>query len=486
MPASTITTIATTAAGQLQGRIVAGGENGRQVVHFGGVPYGAATRFDAPQSALAWTGLRDATNPGAAPSQRSDGLDLVPDMTPTTTTEDCLTSEIWTTSVTEQRPVLVWIPGGSFRIGGAGLATYDGRHLAADGDVVVVGLNYRLGLFGFLCSPNIPSNLGLRDVSFGLAWIRANIAQFGGDPNRITLMGESAGAGVILHLLTIPQLQCNGAIVLSGSPTTTQQPATAELVTAKVCEIAGVATADELVGRSVDDLLDIQARAVVALAASVGMMPFHPWVDGDVVSSAPLQAMASGTLARVPLVVCTTRDEMELFRDVVPRLPRDYALKMLTAKGLVLGLTPAGVDNGLTACHDDLVAAIADVDLQLPALMLAEHHLQRDLPVWRATFMWQSQNHRACHALDLPFHFGTLNVADWRTFAAAQQPSADRLSRRLRAAWAAFAHTGIPSCEPIGAWPQFDDKSAVVELGRDVRVIPDPAGERLNSWRMGL
>ena len=481
-----ITSIARTSAGEVQGRIVTGGENGRQIVHFGGVPYGSAPRFGVPQPTVGWTGIRDATEPGAAPPQRSDGLDLVPDMTPVSTTEDCLTVEIWTTSVTDQRPVLVWIPGGSFRIGGAGLATYDGRHLAADGDVVVVGLNYRLGLFGFLCSPHIPSNLGLRDLSFGLAWIRENIAQFGGDPNRITLMGESAGGGAILHLLTDEKLNCSGAIVLSGSPTTTQQPATAALVTAKVCEIAGVTTTEELAQRSVDDLLDIQDRAVVALASSVGMMPFHPWVDGDVVSSAPLQAMAAGTLARVPLVVCTTSDEMELFRDVVPRLPRDYALKMLTAKGLVLGLSADGVDNGLSACNDDLVAAIADIDLQLPALILAEHHVRHDLPVWRATFTWQSQIHRACHALDLPFHFGTLDVAEWRTFAAAHQPSADRLSRRLRAAWTAFAHTGIPSCEPIGEWPRFDGQFAVVELGRDVRVVPDPAGERLNSWRIRL
>lgn len=157
-------TVRVTAEGELRGVTVAGGEHGRSVHFFGGVPYASAQRFGEPRHALAWDGVLEATTPGAAPLQRSDGLDLVPDMTPTETTEQCLTAEIWTPAEAVGRPVIVWIPGGSFRIGGAGLATYDGRHLAADGDVVVVGLNYRLGLFGFLAIPGAATNVGLRDV----------------------------------------------------------------------------------------------------------------------------------------------------------------------------------------------------------------------------------------------------------------------------------------------------------------------------------
>ena len=473
-----------TAAGDVVGTVVVGGAQEREIYHFGGVPYATASRFGLPLAPTPWATARDATRSGAAPPQRSEGLDLVPGMTPHATSEDCLTAEVFTPDTAGRRPVLIWIPGGSFRVGGAGLPTYDGRHLCADGDIVVVGLNYRIGLLGFLSAPGVPTNLGLRDLLAGMAWVRANIAQFGGDPEQVTVMGESAGAGAIMHLLTDPDFNCWGAIVLSGSPTTTPAAITAAQVGQRVLELAAAVSVDALVEMTVDELLDVQDKAVADLAMSVGMMPFHPWVDGDVVALSPLEAIAQGALAPVPMVVCTTANEMELFRSAVPQLPRDYALGMLTGKGRALGLDAEGVNHGLTACGDDLVLAIADIDLQLPALMIAEHHRHRDIAVWRATFTWESAEHRACHAVDLPFHFGTLDVAEWRAFAAAvDNPAADRLSLRLRRAWAAFATTGRPSCEPLGDWPQWDGGETVIELGHEVRVVDDPAAQRLRSWR---
>jgi para-nitrobenzyl esterase len=477
-------TTASTTAGPILGNVVAVGES--HVHFFGGVPYASSARFGRPGAVVPWTETRDATRAGAAPPQRIEGLDLVPGMAPDATTEDCLTAEIWTPDTSGSRAVLVWIPGGSFRVGGAGLATYDGRRLAADGDVVVVGLNYRLGLLGFLNAPGVPSNLGLRDLWAGLAWVRANVASFGGDPTRITVMGESAGAGAIMHLLTDPGFAVEGAIVFSGSPTMTQTPATASLVAKKVLELAAVESASDLVTWSVDDLLDLQANAVAELALSVGMMPFHPWVDGEVIPQSPLAAIANDALAAVPLVIGTTANEMELFRSMVPVLPASIACQVLAPKGVLLGLSAEGVARGFAACGDDLVSAIADIDLQLPALLLAEHHVRRGLPVWRATFTWSSANHGACHAVDLPFHFGTIDVADWRAFAAADGDAAhnaDRLSARMRAAWAAFATTGAPSCEPVGAWPPFDGGATTVELGRDVAVVDDAAVARLSTWR---
>lgn len=468
--------------GTLAGVEVTGGLDQRPVHWFGSVPYASAGRFRLPEPVRPWAGVRDATVASAAPPQRPDGLDLVPGMTPDATSEDCLTAEVWTPDPDGSAPVLVWIPGGSYRVGGAGLPTYDGRHLAADGDLVVVGLNYRLGLLGFLHADGVPSNLGLRDLRAALDWIRAEVGAFGGDPRRITLMGESAGAGCILHLLTDPHLDVAGAIVLSGSPTMTQSAATAATVAATVLDLGGVANAAGLGDRTTDDLLDVQSQAVAALARSVGMMPFHPWVDGEIVPSAPLVAMAEGTMAPVPLVVCTTAQEMELFRDSVPQLPAEYAHKMLGPKAAQMGIGPDGVQAGYAACGEDLVSAVADVDLCLPALRLADHHRARNVPVWRVSFDWQSAAHRACHAVDLPFHFGTLDVAGWRDFAAAHDPAADRLSARIRQAWASFAHTGTPACDPVGQWPGYDGSARLVVLDREVTVHDDAAWERLGSW----
>ena len=472
------------------------------VFYFGDVPYAQARRFGLPDRVEPWSATRDCTRPGPLPPQRTEGLELVPGMTVGETDEQCLTAEVWTPSTSGTRPILVWIPGGSFRVGGAALATYDGRRLAADGDMVVVGLNYRLGLLGFLNAPGVPSNLGLRDVLAALDWIRANAEAFGGDPQRIVLLGESAGAGAIYHLLTRPDLAAAGAIVFSGSPTMTQTSATAAHVAETVLRLAGVASAAGLAETSVETLLDIQAIAVNDLARTVGMMPFHPWVDGDVVPSSPLAAAAADRLTAIPLVIATTADEMELFRPMVPVLPRPHAVSLLGVKAAALGIDAAGVERGLGACDDDLVTAIADIDLQLPALLIAESHARRGLPVWRASFTWQSAAYRACHALDLPFHFGTFDVDEWSAFAAltsafaaltvddgseregvSRRQVAEKLSGQMRASWGAFARTGVPACEPIGDWPAFDGGSSVVELGEVVGVVRDAGFGRLRSWR---
>lgn len=480
--------VVTTTAGPVAGRAVsapAEAGSSRDLWYFGGVPYARAERFGAPMPPLPWHDVRDARTPGAAPPQRADGPAVVPGMTPDRIDEDCLTAEIWSPGPGGRRPVLVWVPGGSFRIGGASLPTYDGRRLAAEGDVVVIGLNYRLGALGFLAADGVPSNLGLRDLLAALDWIRANAASFGGDGDRITLMGESAGAGAILHLLTRPDLPCRGAIVLSGSPTMTLTERKARAVAERFLALAGVPSAAALAGADVEAVLDAQAKAVVDLAATAGMMPFHPWVDGDVVPRAPLDAAADDALAPVALVLCTTAHEMELFRTAVPTLPDEFAVPFLAAKGRALGLDHESAERGLAACEGDLVTAIADVDLHLPALAVARSHARRGLDVWRASFTWEAPTHRACHALDLPFHFGSLDVEDWRAFAGAADPAAarvaDQLSARLRAAWTTFATRGRPVCEPIGHWPAFDDER-VIELGAEVGVVPDPARPRWEAW----
>lgn len=485
--------VTTVGAGALRGRLVAGPAG--PVMRFSAVPYAAPPtgprRFAAPRSVPHWSGTRDATTPGAAPAQTIAADELVPGMAPTAVDEDCLTAEVWTPSTDGRRPVLVWIPGGRYQIGGAGLPTYDGARLAAEHDLVVVGLNYRLGVLGFLHGDGIPANLGLRDLLAALRWLRDEVVAFGGDPDRIVVMGESAGAGAICHLLAVRETAglVAGAIVQSGAPGATLDPATASTVTAAVLDAAGVSCIDELRTAPVEAILDAQERACAALLGSVGMMPLHPVVDGELLTTAPLDAARTGTLAPVPLVVGTTAREMELFREAVPSLPDAYAVPFLAAKlAPTLGRVPSDetVRRGLEAVGGDLVEAIADIDLHVPAEVLADAHAARGLPAWRYRFDWPAPHIDAAHATDLPFTFGTLDVAGWRAFVGAEPPhdaTADELSARMRAAWAGFARDGVPGCAPIGPWPRHDrDTRPVVLLGRDVTTVQDPHGPRFRAW----
>ncbi|GJM37813.1 MAG: para-nitrobenzyl esterase [Acidimicrobiales bacterium] len=470
---------ATVSGGRLRGL-------GGDVLTFRGVPYARAERFGLPEQVPAWTGIRAADAPGPAPLQPVSDDSPVPGMAVADIGEDCLSAEIRTPSLSGSRPVLVWIPGGSFKIGGNALATYDGSRLAADGDLVTVALNYRLGICGFLAAEGVPSNLGLRDLLAALRWIRDEIAAFGGDPTRVIVMGESAGAGAIAHLLAVPGIEAlvSGAIIASGAPGATLTAASASLVGDAVLAAAGAESVDELRSLDTDELLAVQARADADLLATVGMMPFHPWVDGDILPHAPLEAARLGLLAPVPIVIGTTSQEMELFRDAVPDLPDEFAAAWLAPKvAAATGTVPTDehVKAGLAAAGD-LVEAIADTELHLPAVVLADAHATAGHPVWRYRFDWQAPLIRAAHAVDLPFHFGTLDAEGWRAFVAGDD-AADRLSTAMREAWAAFCHRGKPACAPIGDWPSHDTSDRpTVRLGREITVDHDPDAERRQAW----
>ncbi|MDQ1432696.1 MAG: para-nitrobenzyl esterase, partial [Actinomycetota bacterium] len=443
------------------------------VLRFGGVPYARAERWGAPEP-YTWTEPRDATRPGAAPPQTVGGLDLVPDMVPSTQAEDCLTAEICTAAVDGSRPVLAWVPGGSYRIGAASLATYDGAHLAAHG-VVVVGLNYRLGALGWLAAPGVPSNLGVRDLRAAVEWLRANVSAFGGDPDRIVLMGESAGSGCIAHLLATGDIPVAGAILQSGAPAGTLDADAATWVAEQFLDAAGATGVDALHTAPLPALLAAQEQTVEASLAKVGMMPFHPWIDDDLLTGPAHRA----ELPPIPLVVGTTAHEMELFRDQVPVLPEDVAVMFLAGKAAGLGITDeARVRGALDACGGDLVEAVADLELHLPNELLARAHRARGHDVFRYRFNWEAPVRRACHALDLPFTFGTLDVSTWREFAGADDPRADVLSARMQQAWTSFAADGAPRDDTIGGWPEGE----LVGLGIDAPVGDDAVADRVRVW----
>jgi para-nitrobenzyl esterase len=460
---------------------VAGRETSRGLA-FLGIPYAEppveTLRWRAPRPAKPWAGVREATRVGPGAPQRSAFSRRVVGWLggATATSEDCLTLNVWTPGCDgARRPVMVWIHGGAFAIGTGGAAVYEGARLAQAGDVVVVTLNYRLGALGFLAlrAPGFEANGGLRDQLLALAWVRENVERFGGDPARITLFGESAGAMSVATLLGLPSARglFAGAIAQSGAAHHVSREETAERVAATFLRELGLGAADapRLREVPVEPLLDAQVRTAAALGVLGGTLPWQPAIDGALLAESPLAAIERGEGARVPLLVGTNRDEWDLFLLGDPKSRRmdDPALRRRFARVL-----PPGDADEAHALYREVhadksprgvwAAFQTDRVFRAPAERLAAAHGAR-APVWQYLFTWAPPLARgrlgACHAVELPLVFGTLR----HPALALLFSGGHGLSRRIQARWTELAHTGS-----LAGWEGYTEKRRfVAALGPD-------------------
>jgi para-nitrobenzyl esterase len=505
---------ATTTHGAVSGLAVATPYG--QVEAFLGIPYGAPPvgerRFAPPVSAAPWDGVRPATAFGPAAVQPRDGMfaGVVPGLEPTTpSAEDCLSLNVWRPAGDgEPRPVLVWIYGGAFQMGGTSAPTYDGARIAAEQNVVVVTLNYRVGVLGFLDLRSVGgldagavANCGLRDQLLALQWVQENAAAFGGDPSRVTAFGESAGAGSLIHLLVSPQLdgRVRRAIPQSPGVDFTHDAAVAAGVTRLFLEQLGSSDVEELRALPAERLLEAQIAAAVPLMLEVGSMPFHPVVDGDVLDLTPSVAFDRGRAADIDLLIGATTDEMRLFPDErADGLDRDGLVRWATG---YLGARTGGepdqaaaervVDHYRAAARaprtkgSDVWAALqTDGTMRLPAGRLADLHADAGGRTFFYQLAWQSRSERdqgAFHAMDLPFVFDTFEHG-WVDYLGLDEGGRD-VGRAIRSAWASFAATGDPSNAVTGDWPAYDtSRRATLVLDDPVRVSDDPLAEIRELW----
>src|SRR5689334_10774695 len=488
--------IVETRDGPVRGRVERDPE-GRPVQVFRGVPYAAPPvgprRFAAPAPVTPWREPFDADRFGPSAPQPTGGAlaGLVPGMTVADQDEDCLTLNVWTPGTpapAAARPVMVWFHGGAFTIGGSSLPTYDGVRLACEGDVVLVSCNYRLGALGF-ASVDAP-NCGLLDQLAALEWVQANAAAFGGDPGNVTVFGESAGAGCILHLLAAPAARgrFRRAIAQSGATNLTLQPDAAAEVAAALAQHLGLSRddLDALRAAPVADVLAAQDATAASVFATVGMMPFHPVADGGVVASPPVDAVAAGDADEVELLIGTTRDEMRLFFGVDTALDRDRLARRLERLvgaadvPRVLAAYEASAEPGRDGPGAPWADLMTDAEMTRPAVAIADAHASRGAPTYAYLFTWPAApgpvELGACHAIDLPFTFGTLDREGWSEFVA-DAGAAEALSARVRAAWCGFARDGDPG------WPRYEpSRRTTMLLGRDARPVDDPFGARLRAW----
>ncbi|MGW0808098.1 carboxylesterase family protein [Nonomuraea sp. NPDC002799] len=280
---------------------------------FKGVRYAApARRFTPPRPALPWRGVQDARAPGPPASQQPGRMAWVPglEIDPDSGDEDCLYLNIWTPSCDGRRPVLVFLHGGAFVFGSGAQPMYDGAALARHHGLVVVTVNYRLGLPGFWYGDGVPANLGLRDQIAALEWVRDGITAFGGDPGHVTLAGHSAGGTSVLALMTCaPRGLFARAAAMSPVPHGFRTPAQA---TAWMGAARASVGADPFLA-PIAGLLAAETAAAQAGAHAGGLLPVAPVVDGDLLRVHPMDAIRSGDVAPMPLLVTTTTEETRLF-----------------------------------------------------------------------------------------------------------------------------------------------------------------------------
>ncbi|MFF5365165.1 carboxylesterase/lipase family protein [Streptomyces scabiei] len=435
-----------TGDGVLRGRA----EDG--VAVFRGVRYAACERFEPPRPWPAWSGERDAITDGPIAPQRPSRLEPVMGVPERHEQgEDCLSLTIATPSADDRaRPVLVWFHGGAWVSGAGSWKCYGGHRLAREGDVVVVSVGYRLGVLGYLRAPGIsPGNLGLADQLAALRWVRDNIAAFGGDPDAVTVAGQSAGAHTVQCLLGMPEAEglFRRAVIQSppgglglGSVRTAERAARRFLARLgadpRTASTADILAAQSEVARHAAGRLQLNTAPQFMPVAGVGPLP----------DEASWAACLARRAPAVEVIVGTTGREMSAFYALNPTLRR---LRRIPVLG------PAAAD----AVERTVGTAVFD----RPARHLAAHLAKAGARVWAYQFDYSASGSPfgATHCIELPFLLGT--DADWATapmLAGTHPDDLDTLGRRLRTAWLGFIRTGAPAVDTC--WPQFTAETRAI------------------------
>ncbi|WP_024799375.1 carboxylesterase/lipase family protein [Nocardia sp. BMG51109] len=490
-------TIASVTGGKVRG------STDGEISRFLGIPYAAApvgpARFESPKPVPEWSGVRDATEYGATCAQSPYppaihalvGSDGIPG-------DEYLNVNVWTPDAGGSGlPVLVWIHGGAFVRGSNARTIYDGSAFARDG-VVVVSVNYRLGISGFAAVPGAPLNRGLRDQIFALHWVQENIAAFGGDPGNVTVFGESAGGMSVVNLIASPAARglFRRAIAQSANGSAVADAGDARKVAENVATALGIEpTVAEFGGLGPDQLRTVQDSIALDLMTNpdparwgasivsngLGILSFFPVIDGELIPDRPTDVIAAQPDRAVPLIFGWTAEEFRFFT-----FPTGIAAG-ITDETLPFALARYGLDPAVAepyaanrpgaSAADVFAAVITDLVFRDDALRIAELTEAAGQPAYAYEFAWRSgvPDLGACHVMEVPFVFDKVTAAPGLTGPNPPQPLADE----MHGAWVRFATHGDPG------WSRFDFTTRTVRIfdSPESYDVADPRADELRALR---
>ncbi|HEC40266.1 MAG: Para-nitrobenzyl esterase [Candidatus Lokiarchaeum sp. GC14_75] len=488
------------------------GYSRRGVIKFKGIPYAEPPigdlRFKEPIPKDSWSGVLDATEYGPIapqPPPPDNDMGYIPRKQ---SEAECLTLNIGTSGIEgELRPVMVWIHGGGF-VSGNG-ADFDGARLVLKGDVVVVTINYRLGPLGFLYIPGKTANVGLLDQIIALKWVKDNIHIFGGDPDNITIFGESAGGISICALLTMPAakglfhktIAQSGAVHPSDFTPSRRKEATEILMSNLDIKSDDI---DELRRIPIKELIEADPTRKTIESGEIlymDMPVLGPVIEENTLPTHPLDKIRNGYAKEIELLIGSNLDEFKSWTAVLPKFSKvdeqvmyEQIYRYLNALGkdinkaeiLVRDYKNIKSKRNLGSTRELLDAICSDYAFRVPSIRFAELQSKFQPNTYMYLFNWKSPmfggRFGACHALEVAFVFGRLPDKDFGLHPSKNKET-ETLSNNMMNAWISFARKGNPNHEGLPEWPQYSvDKRSTMVFHIESKVINAPYDKERVAW----